>query len=87
MTASKDQFEDLAQATAERFLWDIQALISQYGSEEGARIAERTLVSITKMALDNAPQMHPLNDLERKAIAYAAKLALATVKADGKPFN
>jgi hypothetical protein len=88
MRESSDQFDSLAQATAERLLWDIQSLMDQYGPEEGQRIAERTLASIAKMTtLNDVPEMQPLNDQERKAVAYAVKLALATMKADGKPLN
>lgn len=87
MSVSNYQLEDLAQATVERLMWDIQALIDQYGPEKGQDIAEKTLVSIAKMALNDAPQMQPMSDLERRAVAYAVKLALATVKADEKSPN
>ncbi|MGF9762973.1 hypothetical protein AAII07_48240 [Microvirga sp. 0TCS3.31] len=87
MAAFEVRFDDLAQATVERLLWDVQALIDRHGPDEGQGIAERTLASKANMALNDAPQMQPLNDQERKAVAYAVNLVLATVKADGKNLN
>jgi hypothetical protein len=57
MSVFNDHADDLAQATIERLLWDIQALIDQYGPEEGQHIAERTLTSTAKMTLHDAHQL------------------------------
>jgi hypothetical protein len=82
MIKSQNHFEDLVHATAERFLYDTQALINQYGPEEGQQIAEKVLTALAKTALDADPKEQPLNNSERQAVAYAVKLALATLKSD-----
>lgn len=83
---TEDQFEGLAQHTAERFLRNAQSLIDQYGPEEGQLIARRALTSLAEMALNGAslslPSGASISDVEMRAVAYAAMLAVVTMKAD-----
>lgn len=82
MTRSNDHLESLAKITAERLLYDTQALIDQYGPDEGQRIAEKALTAMAEASLDGTSRMQPLDDREKKAVAYAVKLALATLRAE-----
>lgn len=82
MTGPNNHFEDLAFATAERLLHDTQVLIDQYGPEKGQQIAERALSALAYRTLRDESGTQPLNASEKEAVAYAVKLALATLQSD-----
>ncbi|WP_114946627.1 hypothetical protein [Microvirga calopogonii] len=83
---TEEQFEGLAQHTAERFLRDTQSLIDQHGPEEGQLIARTALTSLAEMALNGAslslPSSVRMSDMDMRAIAYAAMLAVVTMRAE-----
>jgi hypothetical protein len=79
--------EQLMEVVAENLTQSISHLLTEMGLEEGQRFAKAALIEFATQALGGAPHSGGMNlssftEDERKAVAQASALVLATIEAD-----
>ena len=78
---------DLVELVARDLTQSVSQMLVEMGSEDGQRFAKKALVKFATQALSGAPRVCGMNistftDGERRALARASALVLATLQAD-----
>lgn len=79
--------EELIELVAEDLTQSVSQMLVELGSEEGQKFAKEALIEFAAQTLKGAPQVGGMDltgftDSERRALAQASALVLATIEAD-----
>jgi hypothetical protein len=79
--------DELVELVAEDLTQSISQMLIELGADEGQRFAKEALIEFATQTLSGAPQIHGMDlsgftESERRAVAEASALVLATIQAD-----
>jgi hypothetical protein len=79
--------DELVELVAEDLTQSISQMLIEMGADEGQRFAKKALIEFANQTLNGAPQIHGMDlsgftEGERRAVAEASALVLATIQAD-----
>ncbi len=79
--------DELVELVAEDLTQSISRMLIEMGADEGQRFAKEALIEFANQTLNGAPQIHGMDlsgftEGERRAVAEASALVLATIQAD-----
>ena len=79
--------DELVELVAEDLTQSISQMLIEMGADEGQRFAKQALIEFANQTLNGAPQIHGMDlsgftEGERRAVAEASALVLATIQAD-----
>ena len=79
--------DELVELVAEDLTQSISQMLIEMGANEGQRFANKALVEFATQTHKGAPQVHGMDlsgftESERRAVAEASALVLATIQAD-----
>jgi hypothetical protein len=79
--------DELVELVAEDLTQSISQMLIEMGADEGQRFAKEALIEFATQTLNGAPQIRGMDlsgftEDERRAVAEASALVLATIQAD-----
>ncbi len=79
--------DELVELVAEDLTQSISQMLIELGADEGQRFAKEALIEFATQTLSGAPQINGMDlsgftESERRAVAEASALVLATIQAD-----